>query len=68
MPYMPYRDDSQSRKLEQLLGELAELRARVTEQCRLVAEEREKARAAQARALVVASRRQRQERADAEDG
>jgi hypothetical protein len=65
MPYMPYRDDSQSRKLEQLLGELAELRARVAEQCRWAAEEREQARAAEAatRRLTV----QAQERADVED-
>jgi hypothetical protein len=66
----------QSRKLEQLLSELAELRARVTEQCRQAAEEREEAwtahvaarqRAVQLRGRAAAGRRQRQERAGAEE-
>jgi hypothetical protein len=73
---MPDRDAPQSRKLEQLLSELAEIRAQADEQRRRGAWWREEARAvreetrrvvAQARELMAASRRQRQERADAED-
>jgi hypothetical protein len=72
--FMPDHDP-QSRKLERLRHELAELRARVTEQCRQAAEEREEAwtahvaarqQAAQARGLAAAGRRLRQGRADAE--
>jgi hypothetical protein len=45
---MSDRDDGQSRKLEQLRRELAELRACVAEQCRQAVQEREEARAVHA--------------------
>jgi hypothetical protein len=57
--------DPQSRKLEQLLHELAELRARVTEQYRRAAEEREEIWATCAAARRTAA--QAQEQAEAED-
>jgi hypothetical protein len=74
---MPDPDlDPQSRVLQQLSRELAEIRARADQQRRWAAWWREEVRVtceearrlvAQSRELVAASRRHRQERADAEE-